>query len=111
MPVALCAIHNFICIHNSHEEEVIAADNGDNHDGRAFNCDHVASALAAAVIVGPSVIWDAIAENIWADYIAIFDKRENEGLHDKGSGSSCDESGHSGDESGSGDGASGDSAE
>jgi hypothetical protein len=52
IPAALCAIHNFICIHDS-DEEVTAADNGDDHDGSAFDCDHVASASAAAVIDEP----------------------------------------------------------
>jgi hypothetical protein len=95
IPSALSAIHNFIRIHDS-DEGVIAADNSGDPDGSAFNHDHVAPAPAAAANDEPSARRDVIAGMMWADYVAICHKREDEeesGSDDEGSGSGSDDSG------------------
>ena len=89
----------------------MTADNGDDHDGSAFDHDHVAPASAAAANDEPSARRDAIAEAMWADYVVICRERENEGELDGDEELDSDEgSGHSGDESRSGDEGSGDDA-
>ena len=55
----------------------MTADNGDDHDGSAFDRNHVAPASAAAANDEPSARRDAIAEAMWADYVVICRKREN----------------------------------
>ena len=70
----------------------MAADNGDNPDGSAFDHDHVAPAAAAND--EPSARQDVIAGMMWADYMAIHHEREDEeelGSSDEGSGSGSDD--------------------
>jgi hypothetical protein len=94
IPSALSAIHNFIRIHDSNEG-VIAADNGNDPDGSAFNRDHVDPVFAAAANDEPSARRDTIADMMWADYMAICHEREDEessGSGDEGSGSGSNDS-------------------
>jgi len=77
IPAALCAIHNFICIHDPAEEVVLAGDDHDN--GAPLDHDHVASAAAAAEVDRPSARRDRIAQEMWEDYLAI---RQERGIHD-----------------------------
>jgi hypothetical protein len=74
IPAALCAIHNFIRIHDT-ADDIILTD--DDHDGNPFDHDHVASASAAAEIDEPSARRDRIAERMWADYLVVCREREN----------------------------------
>jgi hypothetical protein len=106
IPSALSAIHNFIHIHNSNEG-VIAANNGGDSDGSAFDHDYVVPAPAAAVNDKSSARQDAIAGMMWTDYVAICQEREDK----EESGSGDEGSGSGNDESGSHDEASGDDAE
>jgi hypothetical protein len=76
IPAALCAMHNFIRIHDT-ADDIILTD--DDHDGNLFDHDHVASASAAAEIDEPSARRDRIAENMWADYLEVCREREYEG--------------------------------
>jgi hypothetical protein len=107
IPAALCAIHNFIRVHDP-AEEVIVADDGGDHDGNPFDHDHIASASAAAAIDEPSTRQDKIADRMWADYLVVCRERENEGYS---SDSNDRESGDGDDASGDGDEASGDGDE
>jgi hypothetical protein len=75
MPAALCAIHNFIHIHDT-ASDIILTD--DDRDGNLFDHDHVASASAAAVIDKPSARRDRIVQQMWADYLVVRLERENE---------------------------------
>ena len=52
IPAVLCAIHNFIRIHDSAEDEILTAD--DDNDNVPIDHDHEASATAAAEIDTPS---------------------------------------------------------
>ena len=52
IPTVLCAIHNFIRIHDSAEDEILTAD--DDNDNVPIDHDHEASATAAAEIDTPS---------------------------------------------------------
>ena len=76
------------------------ADNGNDCDGSAFN---YVSVSAVAANDEPSARQDVIAEDMWADYVAICHEREYEEELD-----SDKESGCSGDESRSGNEGSGD---
>ena len=70
---ALCAIHNFICIHDPAEEVVLT---GNDHDNNApLDHDHVASATTATEVDRPSARWDHIAWEMWADYLSIHQER------------------------------------
>ena len=73
IPAALCAIHNFICIHDPAEGVVLAGDDHDN--GAPLDNDHVASAAAAAEVDRPSARRDRIAQEMWEDYLAIRQER------------------------------------
>ena len=52
IPAALCAIHNFIRIHDPAKDEILTAD--DDDDNMPIDHDHEASAAAAAEIDTPS---------------------------------------------------------
>ena len=85
IPAALCAIHNFISIHDP-TEEVIYTD-GDNEDVPVGD-GHIAPAAAAIEVDGPSVRWDHIAQEMWEDYLIVCLERgihvedEEDGLED-----------------------------
>ena len=103
IPAALCAIHNFIHIHDT-ADNIILTD--DDHDGNLFDHDHVASASAAAEIDEPSARRDRIAENMWADYLEVCRERENEGYpsdSDDSASRDSDEGSEDGEASGDGD--------
>ena len=71
IPAALCAIHNFIGIHNPDEELIHAGDeNDENGDDNAPFDNHGAQA-AGAGFDGPSVRRDNIAQAMWDDYLAV----------------------------------------
>jgi len=74
IPAALCAIHNFIRVHDT-ADDIILTDH--DHDGNPFDHDHVASASVAAEIDEPSARRDRIAERMWADYLVVCREREN----------------------------------
>ena len=52
IPTALCAIHNFIRIHDPAKDEILTAD--DDNDNTPIDHDYEASAAAAAEIDTPS---------------------------------------------------------
>jgi hypothetical protein len=102
IPAALCALHNFIRIHDT-ANDIILTD--DNRDGNLFDHDHVASASAAAVIDEPSARRDRIAQQMWADYLVVRRERENEVYpSDSDDSTSNDSDKGSGDGNASGDG-------
>ena len=70
IPVALCAIHNFIRIHDPAEDEILTAD--DDDDNTPIDHDHEASAAATAEIDTPSA---RRAQAMWDDYLAICQQR------------------------------------
>ena len=78
IPPALCAIHNFISIHDP-TEEVIFAD-GDNEDDGPVGGDDIAPAPAAIEVDIPSVRRDNIAQAMWQDYLTVCMER---GIHDE----------------------------
>jgi hypothetical protein len=102
IPAALCAIHNFIAIHDPADDTAILAlaDEGDN-DNIPLNRDHdhEASAAAAADIDTPSTRRDNIAQAMWDDYLAI---REQRRINDEGDDGE-DDDGDEGDEGDEGD--------
>ena len=65
IPAALCAIHNFISIHDSAEEIIYDADNDNTYNPVDHN--DVAPAAAAR----PSARWGRIAQEMWEDYLAV----------------------------------------
>jgi hypothetical protein len=77
IPAALCAIHNFISIHDPTEKVLYADD--DNEDAPVGD-DHIAPAVAAVQVDGPSVRRDRIAQDMWEDYLAVCQER---GIHDE----------------------------
>jgi len=66
IPAALCAIHNFISIHDPAEGAIYAGD--DNAGDTPVDHDHVAS---AAEVDTPSARRDQIAQEMWEDYLAV----------------------------------------
>lgn len=77
IPAALCAIHNFISIHDP-TEEIIHADN--NNEDAPDGDDHIAPAMAAMEVNDvPSIRRDHIAQEMWEDYLTICMER---GIHD-----------------------------
>jgi hypothetical protein len=73
IPVALCAIHNFIGVHDSADKIVYAADGDGGDDGNAPLNDHPVPAAPAAD--GPSARCDRIAQEMWEDYLEICRER------------------------------------
>jgi hypothetical protein len=73
IPAALCAIHNFISVHDSAEDPFLTFD--DDNDNAPLDHDHQASAAAATEIDEPSTKRDAIAQAMWDDYLAICQQR------------------------------------
>ena len=72
IPAALCAIHNFISVHDPAEDPFPSDDDNDN---APLDHDHQASAAAATEIDEPSTIRDPIAQAMWDDYLAICQQR------------------------------------
>ena len=76
IPAALCAIHNFIRIHDPAEDTVLAADNDNDYDDNtALDRDHEAFAAAAAENDTMSAKRDSIAQAMWDDYLEICQER------------------------------------
>ena len=79
IPAALCAIHNFICTHDTNDtltEPEFMDYTNDNHD-------HDASMAAAAEADHSSERRDIIAQQMWDDYMRICSERDiNEGEED-----------------------------
>jgi hypothetical protein len=73
IPAALCAIHNFISIHDPAEDPILTVN--DNDDRIPMDHDHEASAAAAAEIDIPSAKRDCIAQAMWDDYLEICQQR------------------------------------
>jgi DDE superfamily endonuclease len=73
IPAALCAIHNFISIHDPAEDTILRDEEDD--DNPPFDLDHEASATAAAEIDIPSARRDGIAQAMWDDYLEICRQR------------------------------------
>jgi DDE superfamily endonuclease len=73
IPAALCAIHNFIVIHNPDEEQIHAGDENDENgdDNAPFDNHHDGAQAAGAGFDGPSVRRDNIAQAMWDDYLAV----------------------------------------
>jgi hypothetical protein len=94
IPAALCAIHNFICIHDPAEDTILTVDDDDDNAPRPLDHDHEASAAAAAEIDTPSTKRDCIAQAMWDDYLAVRQQREI-----RNEDSSNDSESESGDES------------
>jgi hypothetical protein len=74
IPAALCAIHNFIRLHDPAENETLA-DNDDTENDTQVDHDHEASAAVAAEIDTPSTKRDHIAQAMWDNYLAIRQER------------------------------------
>ena len=72
IPAALCAIHNFIIIHDPAEDIILTDDDNDNPP---VDHDHEASAAAAAEIDTPSEKRDNIAQAMWDDYLEVCRQR------------------------------------
>jgi hypothetical protein len=85
IPAALCAIHNFICIHDP-IDEVMYTDDDDSNNGVVFNDDTIEA--VAAEVDQPLARRDRIAQQMWDDYLAIRMERaidndnDNEDLED-----------------------------
>ena len=89
IPAALCAIHNFICVHDSTD----SVDDEDNNDGTALNDD--AAEAAPAEPNEPSARRDRIAQDMWEDYLAVRLERgidSDSDQSDSGSGSDNEQS-------------------
>jgi hypothetical protein len=71
IPAALCAMHNFITIHDPGEDNILTDDNDLDDTPPALDHDHEASAAAAAEIDTPSTKRDFIAQAMWDDYLEI----------------------------------------
>jgi hypothetical protein len=69
IPAALCAIHNFIRIHDA-ADEVVYVHNDDNDDESGGGPLHDAEP-AASDADEPSMRKDRIAGKMWEDYLAI----------------------------------------
>jgi hypothetical protein len=67
IPAALCAIHNFISVHDPTEVVYPDDDDGDAPAGD----DHIAPAAAAIEVDSASVRRDQIAQAMWEDYLAV----------------------------------------
>jgi hypothetical protein len=89
IPAALCAIHNFISIHDPAEDTVDDIDDH-NYDNPRLDHDHEASAADAAAADDdePSLNRDRIAQAMWDDYLAI---RQGIDSEDSDSGEEVDE--------------------
>ena len=72
IPAALCAIHNFISIHDPDEDTILTVDDNDN---TPLDDDREPFAAAAAEIDTPSMKRDRIAQAMWDDYLAICRQR------------------------------------
>jgi DDE superfamily endonuclease len=97
IPAALCAIHNFIRIHDPADEAIGTSDDDDDDDGDTgapFDRDHIAAAAAAAELDGPSQRRDRIAQQMWENYLVV---RLERGLVEEDE--SEESSGHEDDES------------
>jgi hypothetical protein len=75
IPAALCAIHNFISVHDPAEDIILTVDDDDNNRP-PLDHDHEAPAPAAAEIDTPSMKRDSIAQAMWDDYLAIRQQRD-----------------------------------
>jgi hypothetical protein len=75
IPVALCAIHNFIRIHDT--EELVLDDPLDQDDNTAPDADGVAMALEVQEEPGSTaaIRRDRIAQDMWEDYQRILAER------------------------------------
>ena len=71
---ALCALHNFICTHDT--DDIIPEVNHDN----TYDHDYATSSSVAAELNHPSEKRDLIAQQMWEDYICV---REERGLDDE----------------------------
>jgi hypothetical protein len=72
IPAALCAIHNFICIHDP-IDEVMYTDDDDSNNGVVSNDDTIEAVAAEAD--QPLARRDRIAQQMWDDYLAIHMER------------------------------------
>ena len=73
IPAALCAIHNFITIHNPADDTTLTVD--DDDDNAPFNHDHEASTAASTEIDTPLMKRDCIAQVMWDNYLEICQQR------------------------------------
>ena len=73
IPAALCAIHNFITIHNPADDMTLTVD--DDDDNAPFDHDHEASTAASTEIDTPSMKRDCIAQVMWDNYLEICQQR------------------------------------
>lgn len=83
IPSALCAIHNFIYVHDPIEDDESSdSDEADNNEGYAMddahNMDDPVNYLAANSDDGARELRDQIAEGMWADYQRILRERSIE---------------------------------
>ena len=71
IPAALCAMHNFISIHDPGEDTTLTFDDDDeNAPGRFHDYDHEASADINAPSTRRDHRRDDIAQAMWDDYLA-----------------------------------------
>jgi hypothetical protein len=74
IPAALCAVHNFISIHDPAEGTILTVDDDDDNDAAL---DHGHEAFAAtAEIDTPLMRRDGIAQAMWDDYLEIRQQRD-----------------------------------
>ncbi|KAF7972119.1 hypothetical protein HWV62_18834, partial [Athelia sp. TMB] len=80
LPAALCTLHNFIRIHEPHDEPDLLDD--PTHTGGGSNLpdrDELVSAATAADLDQPSARREEIADAMWADYQRILRERMEAG--------------------------------
>ena len=89
IPAALCSIHNFIRTHDQfdQDEDLVEPDYGGHDDY------HDIGEAAALGPDEPSARWDQIAQQMWDDYVEIFNERDHEAQEDGDEGDSKDEVG------------------
>jgi len=83
IPAALCAIHNFISIHDP-ANEIIYADDDNTHNTPV---DHVD--VAPATADRPSARLDHIAQEMWEDYLVVCLERGISDEEDESGDNSC----------------------
>ena len=89
IPAVLCAIHNFIGIHDPIDETIYTDDN-DSNNSVVFD-DNTTEAIAAEADT-PSARRDHIAQQMWDDYLAIrMERAIDNNDHDEDSEDSSDE--------------------
>jgi hypothetical protein len=86
IPAALCAIHNFISIHDPAEDTILTVDDNDNNAPLDDHDHEAPAAAAAAEIDTPSAKRDYIAQAMWDDYLAICQQRLGDVNEDSDSG-------------------------